>query len=194
MGHPEEIAYAEIEQEFKETLGYIRQDIAAIRKKDLGLNYTVALLICCGCEAIAKHQGRPRHHVFTSLLPDQEPYKTLGKPMYEALRDGLAHGFRPKTVKVGRTLVRFTISWRNGRHLSVLENTHSWIVLNILELENRLTAKIDEYQAELRQSGKTRSTFLANSEKKITLEIREHEAPLIASAWKAALRIGRGEQ
>ena len=56
-----EIAFKEIEKEFNETFGYVRQDIAEILKKNLGLNYTIALLVCCACEMLTwhrEHEGR----------------------------------------------------------------------------------------------------------------------------------------
>jgi hypothetical protein len=44
-----EIAFKEIEKEFNETFGYVRQDIAKILEKNLGLNlryWSVALVRC----------------------------------------------------------------------------------------------------------------------------------------------------
>ena len=38
-----EIAFKEIEKEFSETFGYVRQDIAELLTKDQPLHYTIAL-------------------------------------------------------------------------------------------------------------------------------------------------------
>ena len=79
-----EIAFEKIEKEFKETFGYVKQDIAKILEKDLRLHYTVALLACCACEMLAWHQDSSEDEVFTSLLPDS--YKAVGKTLLDALR------------------------------------------------------------------------------------------------------------
>lgn len=97
-----EIAFHEIKKEFDETFGYIRQDIAAILKTDLKLHYTIALLACCACEMLTWHgnlRKEQAYEVFTSFLPDAEEYKAVGKTPWEALRNGLAHNFRPETIK-----------------------------------------------------------------------------------------------
>ncbi len=60
------------------------------------------------------------HEVFTSLLPDTEPYKAVGKTLWEALRNGLAHNFRPDTIKIGDEEWRFAIcSHRAGPRMNV---------------------------------------------------------------------------
>src|SRR5438477_12749128 len=92
-----EIAFEQIEQEFKETFGYVKQDIAKILDENLRLHYTIALLVCCACEMLAWHRDSNEDEIFTSLLPDS--YKAVGKTLFDVLRNGLAHNFRPKTIK-----------------------------------------------------------------------------------------------
>ena len=79
-----EIVFKQIEKEFSETFGYVRQDIAELLKNDRPLHYTVALLVCCACEMLTWHRDLKddqAHEVFTSLLPDTEPYKAVGKTL-----------------------------------------------------------------------------------------------------------------
>ena len=98
-----EIAFKEIETEFKETFGYIRQDIAELLKNDRPLHYTVASLVSCACEMLTWHRDlrdNQAYEVFTSLLPDTEQYRAIGKTLWEAFRNGLAHNFRPDTIKI----------------------------------------------------------------------------------------------
>jgi hypothetical protein len=107
------IAFKEIEKEFNETFGYVRQDIAEILKKNLGLNYTIALLVCCACEMLTWHRNLrddQAYEVFALLLPDTEACKAVGKTWWKALRNGLAHNFRPDTIKIKDDEWRFTIS------------------------------------------------------------------------------------
>lgn len=185
MGTEVEVAFAEIEKEFRETFGYVRQDIAAIRKANLGLNYTVALLICCACQMLAWHKDLEDDQVFTSLLPDTEAYQVIGKTMFEALRNGLAHRFRPDTIKIGNQQWRFAIYWRGGSNLRASEGEPNWLPLNVKVLEEQLAAKIDAYEEELRQSASARLGFREKS-KRCIRDIPP-QATRIAEAWKAML-------
>jgi len=49
----QKLTYADIKQEFDVSLGYVRQDIRWLLQSGSSLNYTVALLIGCGCEMLA---------------------------------------------------------------------------------------------------------------------------------------------
>jgi hypothetical protein len=57
-----EVSLAHVKAEFAVTLGYIRGDIKWLLKQNegpnpAGLNYTVGLLIGCGCEMLAACAG-----------------------------------------------------------------------------------------------------------------------------------------
>ena len=164
-----EISFKEIEKEFSETFGYVRQDIVELLKNDCPLHYTVALLVCCACEMLTWHLGLGDDHahvVFTSLLPDVEPYKAVGKTFWEALRNGLAHNFRPATIKIDDDEWRFGIfSDRRGPRIRVMKGDPHWIQLNIRDLSSRVNLKIDAYEQELRTSADARLTFHQKSEK-----------------------------
>jgi hypothetical protein len=185
MGTEVEVAFAEIEKEFRETFGYVRQDIAAIRKANLGLNYTVALLICCACQMLAWHKDLEDDQVFTSLLPDTDAYQVIGKTMFEALRNGLAHRFRPDTIKIGNHQWRFAIFWRGESHVSATEGKPNWLLLNVKVLEERLVAKIDAYEEELRHSANARFGFRKKSQK--STRTIPPQATRITGAWKSIL-------
>ena len=166
-----EIAFKEIEREFNETFGYVRQDIGEILKKNLRLNYTIALLVCCACEMLTWHRDLrddQAYEVFTSLLPDTEPYKAVGKTLWEALRNGLAHNFRPDTIRIEGDEWRFTISsHQSGPHMSVTKGRPHWIRLNIRAFSSRLIPQIDAYEQELRTSADARLRFHEKSKRYI---------------------------
>ena len=64
--------FAVVKVKFDETLGYIRQDLRWLLEKRSSLNYTIALLIGCGCEMLAACGGdkqRRGERVFAELLP-----------------------------------------------------------------------------------------------------------------------------
>jgi hypothetical protein len=93
-----------IKQEFRESLGYIRQDIKWLIKHDAGLNYTIALLIGCGCEMLVACGGdknRLGEKVFADLLPSGE-WQVLADRIYGALRDGPGAWLRYEASSRGR--------------------------------------------------------------------------------------------
>ena len=102
MNGMQEYSLAYIKREFAETLGYIRGDITWLIEHDSVLNYTIALLIGCGCEMLAACSGdknRLGEKVFAELMPVNE-WQVLAKLIYGALRDGLVHGFDTKHLRV----------------------------------------------------------------------------------------------
>lgn len=183
------IAFKEIEKEFNETFGYVRQDIAEILKKNLGLNYTIALLVCCACEMLTWHRDLrddQAYEVFTSLLPDTEPCKAVGKTLWEALRNGLAHNFRPDTIKIEDDEWRFTISsHQSGPRMRVTKGQPYWIHLSIRDLSSRVILQIDAYEQVLRTSADARLRFRENSKRYI--KTIPAEAARIADALRSLL-------
>ena len=177
-----EVTFAAIEKEFSETFGYVRQDIKAILDTNPNLHYTLGLLICCACEMLAEQKGLKKHEVFTSLLPNTEPYPVIGERMFEALRNGLAHGFRPKTL-VGSHQWRFRIG-HQGPIVSITEGRPNWVELNVKALNERVRAKIDAYEEELRDSPSARLEFRKRS---TSPEVNKQIPAREAEAWKSLL-------
>jgi hypothetical protein len=185
-----EIAFEKIEKEFSETFGYVRQDIANLLEKDRPLHYTVALLVCCACEMLTWHRDlrdTQAHEVFALLLPDTDSYKAVGKVFWESLRNGLAHNFRPATIRIEDDEWRFTISsQRSGPLISVRKGQPHWIELNIRNFSSRVISQIDVYEQELRTSADARLRFREKSERYYIKTIPA-EAARIADALRAIL-------
>ncbi len=162
-----DIAFNEIEQEFNETFGYVRQDIAKILEKQLGLDYTIALLVCCACEMLTWHRDLRHdqaHEIFASLLP--EPYRAVGKTLWEALRNGLAHNFRPDTIRIGEDDWRFSISSEHEHpHVKATKGRPHWIQLNIRTCSSLVITQIDAYERQLRTNPDARLKFREEIEK-----------------------------
>jgi hypothetical protein len=161
-----EIAFEKIEEEFKQTFGYVRQDIAELLKNDHPLHYTIALLVCCACEMLTWHRDLrddQAYEVFTALLPDAEPYRGVGKTLWEALRNGLAHNFRPNTIRIGDDRWRFRISSDRTGPRIVEEQPQPgqphWINLNIRLLSAQVISLIGAYEQELRTNPRARLSF-----------------------------------
>ena len=122
-----DVPFSEIQEEFDQTFGYVRQDIGAILNRELRLHYTITLLACCACEMLAWHNDVSEHAIFVALLPDTPHYKRIGKTLWEALSNGLAHNFRPDTIKIGTNHWRFSISSDSAPLITGTAGDPHWI-------------------------------------------------------------------
>lgn len=105
------VTYAEIEEEFEYSLGYIHNDIQALCQGTQTLNYTVALLVGVACEALEDAGAYANKiTVLEELLPDAD-WKKLARPLFDALRHGLAHNFDTKHIHVNGDIVQIHLSW-----------------------------------------------------------------------------------
>ena len=120
-----QVSFADIRGEFDETLGYIRQDITWLLDHNSGLNYTIALLVGCGCETLADCRGgtkRKGEKVFAELLPSGE-LQVLANRLYGALRDGLAHGFDTKHLSVDGAEHQIYLDSRGPQGIAIVNNS-----------------------------------------------------------------------
>jgi hypothetical protein len=161
------LTFADIKQEFDESVGYIRNDITAIRRGRETVNYTVGLLIGCGCEMLAASGGDKKRRgqtVFAELLPLGD-WRLLAERLYTALRDGLAHGFDTKHLVVDGQIIQVYISWS---HTEVLEinklNKRLGLYIGVQPLSDALCAKINEFENLLRNDSDARERFRVASE------------------------------
>ena len=124
--------------------------------------------------------------VFTSILPDAEPYEALGRTLWEALRNGLAHNFRPDTIRTDNDQWRFAIfSNRSGPHMYVAKGQPHWIHLNIRTCAERIILQIDAYEQELRTNPHARLSF--NEKSKRYIKTIRADAARIADALRSVL-------
>jgi hypothetical protein len=127
------------------------------------------------------------YEIFTSLLPDTKPYKAVGKTLLGALRNGLAHKFRPDTIRIDDEDWRFTISSQSEPLISVRKGKPHWIHLSIRAFSSRLLSEIDAYEQELRTSADARLSFDEKSKRYI------NTLPAEATSIAEALRLILGE-
>src|SRR5262249_53586942 len=141
--------------------------------------------ICCACDSLAWHRGVKNHEVFSELLPSTPEFRAIGKSMFEALRHGLAHRFRPDTIMIGSECCRFTIAWKDHAHLGVIEGDPTWVQLNMQVLSEKVTSAIDSYQHELEQNASERERFQNKHDRYCVRPITD--GTRVASAWRAVL-------
>ena len=178
-------SFADVKSEFDETLGYIRQDIKWLLEHDSGLNYTIALLVGCGCEMLADCRRGPKGRgdvVFAELLPPGE-LQVLASRLYSALRNGLAHGFDTKHIFVDGKEHQIYLASRGPQHIRVLNNSRgTGLHIGIRSLADALCAKIDDLEKLLRDDEGTRKRFQGAHQRAETLSKEE------ATAWRAIVK------
>jgi hypothetical protein len=166
----ESVSFSQIEKDFKESLGYIRQDIKAVHSGHNTLNYTLALLIGCGCEMLAVAEGDWRHRrgeeVFQHFLSGD--WKLLADRLYTMLRDGLAHSFDTKLLVADGRHIQVFVAWSQVEVIRL--GTYRWtedapvalgVWIGMKGLASALCARIDDFEAALRSDEHVRQTYRA---------------------------------
>jgi hypothetical protein len=116
--------FAELEKEFQDTLGFIRNDLRWLIKHEGRVNYTVALLVGYGFEMLAacrEPTSRLGEKVFMELMPEGD-WQVLAKRLYTALRDGLAHGFDTRHIMVDSKEHQISFHWDETQVIRILPN------------------------------------------------------------------------
>lgn len=111
---------------------------------------------------IATHQREHVSRVFLQLSANGLINDTHAKTLWEAVRNGLAHRFRPHTIRTNEEILRFRFRWRRGKPMRIGEKDGEgvkWIDMNTLALAERVIALIDEYEAQLKSSSEARRAF-----------------------------------
>lgn len=181
------IEFAKIEKQFEETLGFLQRDLSRIRVLEPGVNYAAAALIACACEVIAKRRGAAGADVFKNLLPPGRPYELISKTLYEALRNGLVHGYDTKEIVFDGTSIGLMIAWKETRHLSVVPHGgKQCLVLNVQALSDRLSSEIDKFREELKQSPEARDKFFTTCRRDERKEVHDVEA----IEWRSMMTSG----
>jgi hypothetical protein len=155
------LVFADIRKEFDESLGYIRQDIAWLCEHNSGLNYTVALLIGCACEALADGGAFPsKERALAELLPDAE-WKQLAKPLFDALRNGLAHSFDTKHIHVDGEVVQIYIHWSMSEIIKIkaVSGGKDGLFIGARPLAAKVCQAIDHFEASLQSDDEACQRF-----------------------------------
>ncbi len=178
------IDFEAIEQRFREIFGFIQQDLARIAQVEPGVNYAAAALIACACETVAKYRNASSEggDAFATLLPGGN-YQTVAKTIYNALRNGLVHGYEAQDIEFNGSRVGLAIAWRETPHLTfLLKENKPHLVLNMRELCERLSEQIDSFRAELMADASARDRFFTQSRKD---KVHMVGTPGEVQAWKA---------
>jgi hypothetical protein len=176
---------AVVKQEFAETLGYIRQDLQWLLQTRSSLNYTIALLLGCGCEMLAACAGdekRQGEKILAELLPATKELQVLAHRLYSALRNGLAHGFDTKHLRVDGAEHQIYLASLGSQGITIQENDRGiGLRIGIGALAEGLCAKITEFEKQLMQDEDVRQRFINARQRAADLNANE------AAAWRALI-------
>ena len=183
------LSFADIKKEFDESLGYIRNDITAVRHGKHTVNYTVALLIGCGCEMLAAGRSDRKHpeKILAELLPPGD-WRLLAAKLHTALRNGLAHGFDTKYLQVDGATIQIYISW--GYHEAIGTQRVPGglgLYIGIQPLAEALCAKIGQFEETLRRDEPARRRFKDACEYQRIVKL----SPNAAAAWRRLVAASR---
>jgi hypothetical protein len=182
------VNFEKIEQQFHEIFGFIQQDLCRIVQVEPGVNYAAAALITCACEVMAFYKYGKQHFgesVFEILLPKGD-HRGRAKTLYNALRNGLIHGYYPKDIQFNGSQVELEIAWRETPHLSVKQVAGKLrLTLNVRNLCERLSDEINQYCIELQSDPDARDRFWNQYQKGKELTVN---SPKEVDVWKKLLR------
>jgi hypothetical protein len=122
------------------------------------------------------------------LLPSDHQYQVIGGTLYDALRNGLVHGYDTKRIRWNSSSIGLLVSWEKESHLKVI----TWegkpcLVLNVQSLADRLSAEIDSFRDELRTQPRARDRFVGQlNQDKEKYVVRPEEI----EAWNRLLEPG----
>ena len=147
----EKVSFADIKKEFKESLGYIHNDIEWLCQHSSSLNYTIALLIACACEALSNGGAyTSKQAALADLLPDDD-WKRLKGPLFDLLRNGLAHSFDTKHLQVGTQSVQIYMDFHTQEIIAIKRmQGGDGLILGTRPLGMKMCQKIKEFEAKLR--------------------------------------------
>jgi hypothetical protein len=95
--------------------------------------HAVALLVTVACETLSKLLGEGDDEVFASrFLARREVDKRVGRLIFAALRNGLAHRYAPYPITLDGEKIGLTMTWKGGPHLAIVgivsDGTHGYVV------------------------------------------------------------------
>ena len=156
------VSYDSIREDFERIRGYFTNDLEVLVKQNVSVNYLAAFLIACACETIAwyKYHNSKGDLVFKELLPER--WKPVAFSLYDAMRNGIAHRYETKRLKVGERHLDICISWKMERHLTFSPDKTA-VYLNIKDMAGKLFALFEQYERDLRVSPDLREKFRAGS-------------------------------
>jgi hypothetical protein len=107
--------------------------------------------VLASCDALGtlRYGGRGGEQVFGRCLPDE--WEPVADILYDALRNGLVHGYDAKLIVAGGSRIGFAIGWRgSSRHMQFTTRDRDVLYVDGPSLVHALRRVFDEVERELR--------------------------------------------
>lgn len=179
---------------------HLRRILEIPRKEPI---HAVALLVVVACEALSRMLGRAQEDIFVNeYLHRHEIPLQVGRDLFDVLRNGLAHVYRPYPIFVDRLEVQPTMTWKDGAraHLRVVSGTENpeghlilgpfqegaqpRLCLNVESMVNDLNDLFSELAAQLLTDAELRAAVNRNAREMRTTGSK-HPAGDAAAAWRS---------
>jgi hypothetical protein len=154
-----DVSYEDIREAFEEVGHNLSYDLCLLKSQILGGNYTTAFLIACACETLSRYTyGRQNGvRLFSEKMLPKE-WRPVAPSLFDAIRNGIAHNFQTKHIRIGDSLVDIGISWRQQPHLRFSPDKKV-LYLNIQTMAQQILDLLSEYEQTLRTDSKLRLRF-----------------------------------
>ncbi|MBI4589735.1 MAG: hypothetical protein HY725_12935 [Candidatus Rokubacteria bacterium] len=133
---------------FAQLRDFLRHDLKNVLGMEHGGNYTAALLVAVGAEALSLLQDQDPDQAFIGLLTPYGIDEHMAKDIIDALRHGLAHTFDTRFIQVGSKYVELIVSWGEQEHLG-LRAEPPGLYLNVRTMWADLQKALAEVEAGL---------------------------------------------
>lgn len=159
--------FDEIENDYHELRDFILNDLSLLLNSSKGGNYATTLIIATACEVLGplRYQHNGEREFFKNYLTP-EKWRPVAFSIYDALRNGLAHSFSPKSlVQINGTTLEVGISWKEKPHFTY-DQSSSVIYINVVQLATSLENAFNIYENELRTNSELCNQYKTKRNKK----------------------------
>jgi hypothetical protein len=148
---------------------HLKQMLTLDRKPPI---FTVALLVTVACEQVSRlfpSEGTDEAVFSKALIEPHNISSTIGRALFDVIRNGLAHSYLPKMLQIEDEVVGTTLAWKSpnghlrvggirhveGRHAQGVpieqdETGHRWLVIVVESLWQDLDAYLIALEERLR--------------------------------------------
>src|SRR5437867_13453651 len=127
----------------------MKHDVKNVLRMAHGGNYTAALLIAVGSEALGLIRDFEPDTVFIEALTRHGVNEHVARDIVDALRHGTAHTFETKYIQVGKKRVELMVSWGKLPQMSTRDTDPPGLVLNVQTMWDDLLRFLEATEKQL---------------------------------------------
>ena len=161
---------------FAQLRDFLQHDLRNVLRMEHGGNYTAALLVAVGAEALSLLQDEEPDHVLIGLLTQHGIDEEMAKDIIDALRHGLAHMFDTTVIQVGKKQIELVVSWGEKEHMGYRPEAPG-LYLNVRTMWADLRTALTNVEAHLAADQKWASQIPRESAKRWVHQARPKAWP-----------------